>query len=90
MLIASLIVTIVALVGCGWLLFHQRVDKCFTDRIRENVIVTLKAGHTFSGVLYEFDARSLVLVQAVEEQGQVVVDGELLLRWVDVAFVQKP
>ena len=91
MIVASL-VAVVVVAGLAWLwrTERHRSDRCVTQRVRDSVIVTLKAGPTFSGVLYESDARSLVLVQAVEEQGQVSVDGELLLRWDDVAYVQKP
>lgn len=93
MIVASLILAVAAVVIALlqlWRIERNRGDRALTKRQRESVIVTLKAGPTFSGILFEFDARSLVLINAVEEQGQVSVDGELLLRWDDVAFVQKP
>lgn len=95
MIVASLILAVAAVVIALlqlWRIERNRGDRALTKRQRESVIVTLKAGPTFAGVLSEFDARSLVLTNAnaVEELGQVSVDGELLLRWSDVAFVQKP
>lgn len=62
---------------------------------RERLIVTLKSGAAFEGVLWEVDDRALVLRSAVAlgaaERGEnLPVDGELLLFVADVAHVQKP
>lgn len=63
------------------------------SRMRQEALVTLKAGPTFSGVLWEQDRRALVLRNAVQHTNEatgVPVDGELLLLWADVAYVQMP
>lgn len=63
-----------------------------TSRMRTEVNVTLKSGDEFQGVLFEQDHRILVLRGATQHLPQAVVpvDGELLLRWDDVAYIQKP
>ena len=60
--------------------------------MRADIIVTLKAGQSFAGVLFETDRRLIVLRDATELQVQatVPVDGELIVRWDDVAYIQKP
>lgn len=55
--------------------------------------MTTKAGVTFRGVLFEQDGRTLVLRNAEalgvgEDRRNVQVDGELLLLWAEVAYVQ--
>lgn len=64
-------------------------------RMRSKVVVTLKSGETFGGVLWEHDARAMVLrgaylIGAAERGESLPVDGELLLYVVDVAYWQKP
>lgn len=58
------------------------------------VVVTLQAGATFEGVLFDFDRDALVLrnvthlVQGADRP--VPVDGELVVLAADVLFVQFP
>lgn len=65
-------------------------------RMRSKVVVTLKSGDTFGGVLWEHDHRAMVLRGAyliggaVERGENLPVDGELLLYVTDVAYWQKP
>lgn len=62
--------------------------------MRDDVVVTLKTGTGFRGVLFEFDDRVLVLRSAEARErdstSPVAVDGDVVLRWVDVDFVQHP
>lgn len=64
------------------------------ERLRSSVVVTLESGQSFSGVLWEWDDRVLVLRDAVAhdipDQGSVGVDGELLLPSLNVAYLQRP
>lgn len=71
------------------------MKRLLRDRLRRKVLVTLKTGETFSGVLYEVDSESIVLRNAeapdAGPRGATVgVDGELLILRPDVAFVQLP
>lgn len=62
---------------------------------RRRVLVTLKTGQSFAGVLIEADGTALLLQQAEalgmgDRGGNVVVDGSVLILTGDVAFVQLP
>lgn len=64
-------------------------------RVRSRVVVTTASGLSFRGVLAEMDDRALVLRETLavgvgQSQGDIPVDGELLLLWADVAYVQRP
>lgn len=67
-------------------------SKVFRDRKRSVFIVTTKDGRAFRGVLFDFDKRCMVLrnAEALEGSGPILVDGELLLLWADVAFLNRP
>lgn len=67
-------------------------DRLMRSRVRDRVVVTLKAGGTFRGVLFDADARSLVLRDAevvAPSDRPVPVDGELLVARADVAYFQR-
>lgn len=71
------------------------MSRILRQRIRKEVIVTLKAGSSFQGVLYDQDRQSMVLRKAVAlgmaERGEhVAVDGEVLILLADVDFMQLP
>lgn len=55
------------------------------------VMVTLKSGSGFKGVLVADDRRALVLgsVETVDDGRPVPVDGEVIVPWSDVKYVQK-
>lgn len=63
-------------------------------RIRSTVIVTLKGGTSFRGVLFDHDRDAVVLRNAehlVEGADRATpVDGELLVLLADVLFIQLP
>lgn len=68
-------------------------SRILTDRQRTVVVVTTKDGHSYRGVLFDFDRTCLVLrnTEALDiPEGPLPVDGELLLLWPDVAFVNRP
>lgn len=75
-----------------WWVDRRGADKTLQGRLRRDVVVTCKTGPTFTGVLYESDDTSLILrdAEALGPTSQTPVDGELLVRWVDVAYVQYP
>lgn len=65
------------------------------SRSRSRVLVTLKTGAAFDGVLFESDRRLWVLrsaqaIGAGDRDTNVPVDGEVLIFTADIEFVQKP
>lgn len=71
--------------------FRSR-SRVLAARERSVFIVTTKTGHAYRGVLFDFDPQFLVLrnTEALEGGGPIPVDGELLLSWADVAFMNRP
>lgn len=70
-------------------------SRVISSRLRERVILTLKTGETFSGILFSHDSKALVLRQAealgAGERGtNLPLDGELIVLLPDVAYIQKP
>lgn len=86
---------VVVLLIVGALVGYRRLpseDQSLEDRLRRQAVVTLKTGGSFTGVLYEYDAKALVLrnAQAIGDPPapHVAVDGELLVLWAEVAYMQ--
>lgn len=70
-------------------------SRILTSRFREQVVVTLKTGDGFAGILYSADDKAIVLRQAAavgagENKTDLPLDGELLLFVADVAWIQRP
>lgn len=87
--LAVAVVLAAVLLAGVWMVDRWRIEACVRGRVRERMLVTLKSGETFSGVLLEADRSTVVLVKA-EAEPDVPVDGELLLRWSEIAYVQRP
>lgn len=73
----------------------MRRSRVIDSRLRERVILTLKTGDTFVGILYSHDHKALVLRQteavgAGERGINLPLDGELIVLLPDVAYIQKP
>jgi len=71
------------------------VRRLLRERLRHRVVVTLKTGEAFSGVLYAADAEVLILRDAEaigvgERRSNLVVDGEVLILRGDVSYMQIP
>lgn len=65
------------------------------NRWRERVVVTLKSGESFSGVLWSNDSRALVIrnasaLAAGERREDLPLDGEVIVLLADVDFIQRP
>lgn len=70
-------------------------DRLMRRRVKNVVVVTLKSGLAFRGVLFEVDSRSFVLrnAEALEQAADgshVMVDGEVFLARSEVEFLQRP
>jgi small nuclear ribonucleoprotein (snRNP)-like protein len=72
------------------------VKRLIREHLRKRVIVTLKSGEAFGGVLFSADSEALVLREAVllevngTDRAAQPVDGELLVLRADVAYLQFP
>lgn len=95
-LIVIVVVLAVGVVG-AWLAPSPRpveLTKSLLDqRLREQVVLTLKSGEAFRGVLFEADDKVWVL-RSAEALGAdtrpVSVDGELVIPATNVAYANKP
>lgn len=70
-------------------------SRVITSRLRERVVITLKTGDSFAGVLFSHDSKALVLREtealgAGEHRTNLMLDGELIVLLPDVAYIQKP
>lgn len=70
----------------------MRADRVLRSRVRRRVVVSLKSGVDFVGVLTDSDRQSLVLQQAVQHtpDAEVPADGEIVVLLADVAYLQYP
>lgn len=80
-----------AIVG-STLVLSRRSGRVLRLRIHKTVIVTLKSGETFRGVLFDSDSEALVLRNAsfVGAKDDLSVDGEVLILRPDIATLQRP
>lgn len=91
-LVGVAFVLLAATAGLVWWSARPRV---VASRLRHRVVVTLKDGASFAGLLWEADQRVWVLRQAEalaagDRNTDVPVDGEILLMIAEFAYVQKP
>ncbi len=73
----------------------MRPSKLLRARVRQRVLVTLKSGEVFTGVLFEADPhawclRGAAAVGAGENRTNLPVDGELIVLAADIAYCQLP
>lgn len=73
----------------------RRTSKLLGERLRSRVIVTLKSGQAFGGVLFEADEALWVLREATaigagENGDNLGLDGELVIVARDIAYAQRP
>jgi hypothetical protein len=73
----------------------DRTGYVLRQTVKERVIVTLKSGEGFDGILYWVDGKTWELVQAkalgVGDRGaDVPVNGTLLIPAANVAYCQRP
>jgi small nuclear ribonucleoprotein (snRNP)-like protein len=75
-----------------WLLNRSTVLR---SRLHHRVVVTLKSGPTFDGVLCSADQEAWVLrsahaISAGQPGANVPVDGEVLILTADIEYAQRP
>jgi small nuclear ribonucleoprotein (snRNP)-like protein len=74
--------------------WQRSTDVLLRSRIHRKVVVELRSGETFDGIIAKTDRHS-VLLQSVRllagaETQPTRIDGELLLPRCDVKFIQRP
>jgi small nuclear ribonucleoprotein (snRNP)-like protein len=94
--IVATVVALVVLVGVLIVALMRTTsrDRLVRDRVREDVIVTMRSGEAFRGVLHDADGRSFVLrdAKALTDASArpVPVDGELVLDRAQIEYMQRP
>lgn len=93
-IVLAVVLVVVLIVAAGWA-WHSSTTGLLVDRRRRQVLVTLKTGEAFSGVLFAVDRDAIVLREAVAvafgpRSENVAVDGEALILRVDIAYMQLP
>jgi hypothetical protein len=78
--------------GVAYVLWRRDVVR---SRLRQPIVVTLKSGGAFQGVLLSADRHAWVLRNAIALAAgdggvNVIVDGEVLILTADIAYAQKP
>ena len=73
----------------------MRRSRLLRQRLLSRVVVTLKSGDSFDGVLYDLDDRAWFLrdasaVGAGEKRTNLPLDGEVVLLTSEIAFAQRP
>lgn len=92
LLAALLIVSALAVAVMAW---RSTTTGLLIERRRRRVLVTLKTGEAFSGVLLAVDRDAIVLRDALAvaygaRSENVAVDGEALILRPDIAYLQLP
>lgn len=82
---------VVLLTGLWWWITSGVVRS----KVRERLVVTLKSGASFHGVLFRADRsawvlRDVVAMGVADRDDNAPVDGELLLFVSDIDYVQRP
>lgn len=95
MIVLAAAVLAVGLVAATSLSVRVGRDRLLRERLCDKVVVTLKSGPSFSGVLFKVDDRTVILrdTQALEAGpggGPAAVDGELVLFRSDIDYLQRP
>lgn len=71
----------------------ERPVSVLDEYVLEPIVVTLKSGTSFAGVLYAEDAGAVVVCKAelLEQDGKrLPVDGEVVLLRAEIDFIQRP
>lgn len=92
-LLATLLVAVCS--GSAFYAWRSTATGLLNERRRRRVLVTLKTGEAFSGVLFAVDRDAIVLREAVAvaygaRSENVAVDGEALILRSDIAYLQLP
>jgi small nuclear ribonucleoprotein (snRNP)-like protein len=70
----------------------QHLSGVIRRRRHAPLVVTLKSGSAFRGVLAASDRHAIVLhsAEALDKTASTPVDGEIIVPWADVKYMQRP
>lgn len=73
----------------------KRRSRLLQERIADRVVVTLKTGESFAGVLWDADDKLWILrsaraLGAGQDGSDIPIDGEVLVLSDDVLYAQRP
>jgi small nuclear ribonucleoprotein (snRNP)-like protein len=93
--VLSMLVAVAACGAAGLYAWRSSRSGLLVERTRRRVLVTLKSGEAFSGVLFAVDREAIVLREAVavgygQRSENVPVEGEALILRSDIAYMQLP
>lgn len=94
MIAAALVLLAAAVAFAAWRCFEQ-VPDLLAERRAHRVLITLKTGEAFAGILYAADGDIVVLRDATAmafgpRSENVAVEGEALILRADIAYLQLP
>lgn len=94
-MIVAVVVLAVAVASLGFFIWWSSERGLLAERRRHRVLVTLKTGEAFSGVLFSVDREAVVLRESVAvaygpKSEDVPVGGEVLIQRTDIAYLQVP
>lgn len=95
MIVLAAAVLAVGVVAAMALATRAGADRLLRERLCDKVVVTLKTGAAFSGVLFKVDGRVVILrdtraLEAGPTGDHVAVDGELVVFRSDIDYLQRP
>lgn len=87
--------SLLAIFALAAVLFHRSTHGLLATRRKRQVLVTLKSGESFAGLLMETDRDALVLRESTaiaygKQAENVAVQGEAVILRADVAYMQFP
>lgn len=94
-MVVALVIACAAVVALAGFHLWSSTHGLLATRRRRKVIVTLKTGEAFSGVLFASDRDAVVLREATAiafgpKAENVTVEGEALILRSDIAYMQLP
>lgn len=93
--VAALLLTAVALAAAAAIWVGSRPSVVVRSRLRQRLVVTLKSGAAFQGLLFQADRstwvlREVVALGAADRGENVPLDGEVILAVAEIDYCQKP
>lgn len=69
-----------------------RPDRLVRQLLRDRLVLTMRGGETFEGVVLDADDKTVKVADAyvLGENSRTVVDGELYLPRAELAYMQRP
>jgi small nuclear ribonucleoprotein (snRNP)-like protein len=98
-IILSVFLVCVTVVAVTWMMTQRKMvtekprSTVLDERLLDYVVVSLKSGTTFGGVLYVEDDGAVILAKAEQynpDRTRTPADGEIILLRSDIDYIQRP